>query len=221
MKDAFHRYVINGETTAVNPELKGTKAAVQYKFTVPPAEKSPSSCGSAKTSQERSGQRFGQEFENTFAARKAEADEFYSNIIPSSTDDDTRNVMRQAFAGLLWTKQYYHYVVRDWLNGDPAEPAPPKERKNGRNHAWGHIYNTDIISMPDKWEYPWYAAWDLAFHCVSLAMIDPSYAKEQLVLMLREWYMHPNGQIPAYEWAFRRRESACARMGHVSGLSHR
>jgi hypothetical protein len=102
----------------------------------------------------------------------------------------------------LWTKQYYHYVVRDWLIGDPAEPAPPAERKNGRNHAWGHIYNADIISMPDKWEYPWYAAWDLAFHCVSLAMIDPSYAKEQLVLMLREWYMHPNGQIPAYEWSF-------------------
>ena len=144
----------------------------------------------------------GVEFEKAFATSKAEAAAFYSSVIPSTTDDDTRNVMRQAFAGLLWTKQYYHYVVRDWLMGDAAEPAPPAERKNGRNHMWGHIYNTDVISMPDKWEYPWYAAWDLAFHCVSLALIDPSYAKEQLVLMLREWYMHPNGQIPAYEWAF-------------------
>jgi hypothetical protein len=203
VKDAFHRYVISGETTAVNPELKGTKAAVQYNFTVPPKGEVSIKL---RLSKDKPGTIWAdaltQEFENTFVARKAEADAFYSNIIPSSTDDDTRNVMRQAFAGLLWTKQYYHYVVRDWLMGDPAEPAPPAERKNGRNHAWGHIYNADIISMPDKWEYPWYAAWDLAFHCVSLAMIDPSYAKEQLVLMLREWYMHPNGQIPAYEWSF-------------------
>jgi hypothetical protein len=203
VKDAFHRYVISGETTAVNPELKGTKAAVQYNFTVPPKGEVSIKL---RLSKDKPGtlwsNALAQEFENTFVARKAEADAFYSNIIPSSTDDDTRNVMRQAFAGLLWTKQYYHYVVRDWLMGDPAEPAPPAERKNGRNHAWGHIYNADIISMPDKWEYPWYAAWDLAFHCVSLAMIDPSYAKEQLVLMLREWYMHPNGQIPAYEWSF-------------------
>jgi hypothetical protein len=203
VKDAFHRYIINGETAAVNPELKGTKAAVQYKFTVPPeGEVSIKLRLSKDKSRTSSDIALGKEFETTFAARKAEAHAFYSNIIPFSTDDDTRNVTRQAFAGLLWTKQYYHYVVRDWLIGDPAEPAPPKERNSSRNHAWGHIYNADIISMPDKWEYPWYAAWDLAFHCVSLAMIDPSYAKEQLVLMLREWYMHPNGQIPAYEWAF-------------------
>ena len=195
--------MVNGETAAVNPELKGTKAAVHYKFAVPPGGeisiKLRLSKGKPRTT---SASALGQEFENIFAARKTEADAFYSNIIPSTADADTRNVMRQAFAGLLWTKQYYHYVVRDWLMGDPAEPPPPAERKSGRNHAWGHIYNTDIISMPDKWEYPWYAAWDLAFHCVSLAMIDPSYAKEQLVLMLREWYMHPNGQIPAYEWSF-------------------
>ena len=138
----------------------------------------------------------GTDFETTFTARKAEADEYYANIIPSTTDDDTRNVMRQAFAGLLWTKQYYHYVVRDWLNGDPAEPAPPKERKSGRNHAWGHIYNTDIISMPDKWEYPWYAAWDLAFHCVSLAMIDPAMPKSSLCSCFASGTCIPTGRSP-------------------------
>jgi hypothetical protein len=203
VKDAFHRYVIDGETAAVNPGRQGTKAAVLYKRSVPAGSqftlnlrlrKSGPAMSSADT--------LGKEFELAFAGRKAEADEFYASVIPDSTDDDTRNVMRQAFAGLLWTKQYYHYVVRDWLAGDPAEPVPPESRKSGRNHAWGHIYNADIISMPDKWEYPWYAAWDLAFHCVALALVDPDYAKAQLVLMLREWYMHPNGQIPAYEWAF-------------------
>src|SRR5215831_12315470 len=203
VKDAFHRYLVNNETSAVNPQLTGTKAAVQYKFTVAAGGEVSLKLRLSKDQRNfASDNALGLGFENTFAARKAEAEEFYASIIPAATDDDTRNVMRQAFAGLLWTKQYYHYVVRDWLNGDPAEPTPPPERKSGRNHAWGHIYNTDIISMPDKWEYPWYAAWDLAFHCVSLAMIDPNYAKEQLVLMLREWYMHPNGQIPAYEWAF-------------------
>jgi hypothetical protein len=203
VKDAFHRYVVNGEIAAVNPQLTGTKAAVHYKFTVPAGGEVSIKLRLRKDQPNATqANALGTDFENIFAARKAGADEFYANIISSATDDDTRNVMRQAFAGLLWTKQYYHYVVRDWLNGDPAEPAPPPERKNGRNHAWGHIYNTDIISMPDKWEYPWYAAWDLAFHCVALALIDPAYAKEQLVLMLREWYMHPNGQIPAYEWAF-------------------
>ena len=110
--------------------------------------------------------------------------------------------MRQSFAGLLWSKQFYHYVVEDWLDGDPAGPPPPEQRKGGRNHEWTHLYNADVISMPDKWEYPWYAAWDLAFHCVPLALVDSEFAKEQLVLMVREWYMHPNGQLPAYEWAF-------------------
>jgi hypothetical protein len=203
VKDAFHRCVVNGEEAAVNPQLTGTKAAVRYKFTVAAGGEVSIKLRLRKDHPAiATADALGKDFESTFAVRKSEADEFYTNIIPSATDDDTRNVMRQAFAGLLWTKQYYHYVVRDWLMGDPAEPAPPPERKSGRNHAWGHIYNTDIISMPDKWEYPWYAAWDLAFHCVALALIDPAYAKEQLVLMLREWYMHPNGQIPAYEWAF-------------------
>ncbi|MGC2742107.1 MAG: glucosidase, partial [Candidatus Angelobacter sp.] len=151
VKDAFHRYMINGETTAVNPEQKGTKAAVQYKFTVPPNGEVSINLRLRKDRPDPiASSALGKEFESTFVARKAEADAFYATVIPSATDDDRRNVMRQAFAGLLWTKQYYRYVVRDWLMGDPAEPPPPKERKNGRNHAWGHIYNADIISMPDK-----------------------------------------------------------------------
>jgi hypothetical protein len=203
VKDAFHRYVIDGEIAAVNPALHGTKAAVVYKLTVPAGGEVSISLRLKKNEQAiASANALGQEFERTFADRKTEADEFYAGIVPSTADDDTRNIMRQAFAGLLWTKQYYHYVVRDWLAGDPAEPVPPESRKSGRNHAWGHVYNADVISMPDKWEYPWYAAWDLAFHCVALAMVDADFAKDQIVLMLREWYMHPNGQIPAYEWAF-------------------
>ncbi|HET7897144.1 MAG TPA: glucosidase, partial [Flavisolibacter sp.] len=137
-----------------------------------------------------------------FAERIEEADEFYASVIPDSLSADEKNVMRQSFAGLLWTKQFYYYDVRTWLHGDPAEPPPPAERFTGRNHEWTHLYNDDVISMPDKWEYPWFAAWDLAFHCIAFAMIDPDFAKEQLILLLREWYMHPNGQLPAYEWAF-------------------
>jgi len=141
-------------------------------------------------------------FDKTFSLRKDEADEFYATVIPQDLSADAQNVMRQGFAGMLWSKQFYHYVVKDWLQGDPGTPSPPQERQSGRNHQWTHVYNADVISMPDKWEYPWYAAWDLAFHCVPLALVDPDFAKEQLTLMLREWYMHPNGQIPAYEWAF-------------------
>jgi Mannosylglycerate hydrolase MGH1-like glycoside hydrolase domain len=203
VKDAFHRFVVHGEAAAVNLERRGTKAAVYYKLAVPAGGEVAINLRLKKGTQEIAGaDALGNDFQRVLTERKAEADEFYASAIPETVDDDTRNVMRQAFAGLLWTKQYYHYVVRDWLNGDPAEPVPPESRKSGRNHAWGHIYNADIISMPDKWEYPWYAAWDLAFHCVALALVDPAFAKDQLVLMLREWYMHPNGQIPAYEWAF-------------------
>ena len=136
------------------------------------------------------------------AARQREADEFYATVIPERLGEDARSVMRQALAGMLWSKQWYHYDVRRWLEGDPGQPPPPPERRRGRNAEWGHLYNDDVISMPDKWEYPWYAAWDLAFHTIALALVDPDYAKDQLVLFLREWYMHPNGQIPAYEWAF-------------------
>jgi hypothetical protein len=203
VKDAFHEYIIRGNKAAVNPKQTGTKAALHYSLTVPANGEVSVRVRLRKIkSQPVSATALTTEFDDVFATRMAEADEFYGTVIPNSADADTKLVMRQAFAGLLWSKQYYYYVVRDWLNGDPAFPAPPEIRKEGRNHAWEHLYNSDVISMPDKWEYPWYAAWDLAFHCVAFAQIDPDFAKEQLVLMLREWYMHPNGQIPAYEWAF-------------------
>jgi hypothetical protein len=144
----------------------------------------------------------GKPFEAIFAERLREADEFYAKLAPQDVSEDARNVQRQAFAGMLWSKQFYHIDVRTWLEGDSAGPPPPPERKRGRNREWMHLYNADVISMPDKWEYPWYAAWDLAFHCIPLALVDSDFAKEQLVLLLREWYMHPNGQLPAYEWAF-------------------
>ena len=203
VKDAFHRWVINGETSAVNPQMRGTKAAIHYKLMIAASEEAVIKLRLAQEdAPAASGDMLSAGFDRTFQLRRQEADEFYDSVIPEDASEDRRNVMRQAFAGLLWGKQFYHYVVRDWLNGDPGQPLPPPERKRGRNHAWEHLYNADIISMPDKWEYPWYAAWDLGFHCVSLALVDPDFAKEQLVLMLREWYMHPNGQIPAYEWAF-------------------
>ena len=142
------------------------------------------------------------DFDRILAARRREADEFYAGIVPARLGDDAKRVMRQALAGMLWSKQWFHFDVRRWLDGDPSQPAPPAERKAGRNREWPHLYNDDVVSMPDKWEYPWYAAWDLAFHTVALAIVDPEFAKDQLVLFLREWYMHPNGQIPAYEWAF-------------------
>lgn len=144
---------------------------------------------------------FGQPFDEIFERRLSEADDYYSSIIPVELSGDARNVMRQSLAGLLWSKQFYHYVVDDWLAGDKNQSSPPTERFTGRNAQWGHIFNADVISMPDKWEYPWYAAWDLSFHCITLSLVDSEFAKEQLSLLLREWYMHPNGQLPAYEWA--------------------
>ncbi|TMA72333.1 MAG: glucosidase [Deltaproteobacteria bacterium] len=195
-KDGIHDYVIHGSET-VNPDRVGTKCAARYKLTVP-------GHGSAVI-RLRLSHGVAQPVDATdgiLGTRKREAEEFYASVIPTTLSADARNVMRQALAGMLWSKQFYHYVVRDWLEGDPAQPAPPRERKNGRNADWGHLYNADVISMPDKWEYPWFAAWDLAFHCIPLALVDSDFAKDQLVLLLREWYMHPNGQIPAYEWAF-------------------
>jgi hypothetical protein len=183
----------------VNPEHSGTKAAAHYKLTIAADETAVVRLRLTDTL--LSGSTFG-DFDQIFEFRQHEADDFYAKIIPQHLSPDARNVMRQSFAGMLWSKQFYYYVVKEWLDGDPKNPAPPSERRNGRNHEWTHLYNSDVISMPDKWEYPWYAAWDLAFHCIPLALVDPDFAKEQLVLMLREWYMHPNGQIPAYEWKF-------------------
>jgi len=200
-KDAFHRHLIDGEPDAVDPAERGTKGAARYALDVP--------AGASITVRLRlddaapgAGDPFDAAFDELFEQRRREADEFYATVIPEEVSDDARNVARQACAGLLWSKQYYHYVVRDWLHGDPAQPPPPSDRQRGRNREWTHLHNADVISMPDKWEYPWYAAWDLAFHCVALALVDADFAKEQLALLLREWYMHPNGQLPAYEWAF-------------------
>lgn len=201
VKDGINNYVVNGEKDAVNPSGIGTKAAALYELDIPAGSSSVVRVRLTDKEVKKTSEAF-RSFDKTFSDRIAEADEFYSELAAVGLSDDAKRVQRQAFAGMLWSKQYYHYVVRDWLKGDPAMPAPPDERNDGRNHDWSHLYNADVISMPDKWEYPWYAAWDLAFHCLPLAMLDPAFAKEQLILMLREWYMHPNGQIPAYEWAY-------------------
>src|SRR5215470_11416489 len=202
VKDGINDFVVNGRVDAVAPEPAGTKAAAHYQLQIPPG-------GSATirlrlTDIDFSGvaQAAFDGFDQLFTARQREADEFYGTVIPHDLSSDAQNVMRQGFAGMLWSKQFYHYVIKDWLEGDPGNPPPAAERKAGRNNQWPHLYNADVISMPDKWEYPWYAAWDLAFHCVPLALVDCEFAKEQLVLLLREWYMHPNGQLPAYEWTF-------------------
>ena len=200
VKDGINDYVVNGVRTAVNHERTGTKAAADYKLSVGSGETVTLRLRLTDTN-EKNENAFSL-FDRIFTIRQKEADEFYATVIPSDLSPDAKNVMRQGFAGMLWSKQFYHYVVKQWLEGDPGNLPPPAERRNGRNHDWASLYNADVISMPDKWEYPWYAAWDLAFHCVPLALVDSDFAKEQLVLMLREWYMHPNGQIPAYEWAF-------------------
>ena len=202
-KDGINDYVVHGVKDAVNPVKSGTKAAAHYPLTMGPGETKTIKLRltDLEIPPENSDPCNGK-FDATFDERKREADEFYDSVTPEHISEDAKAVMRQALGGLLWSKQFYYYDMGSWLKGDPAEPAPPSERLNGRNSQWTHLYNDDIISMPDKWEYPWYAAWDLAFHCVPLAIVDSDFAKDQLVLLLREWYMHPNGQLPAYEWAF-------------------
>jgi hypothetical protein len=200
VKDGINDYIVHGAREAVNPERTGTKAAVHYPLTVGPGETVSVRLRLSDTPPGK-GHPLNSTFDRSFATRQREADEFYATVTPEGLSEDARNVMRQSLAGLLWSKQFYSYEVKRWLKGDPTEPPPPAERRHGRNHEWTHLYNADVISMPDKWEYPWYAAWDLAFHCIPLALVDSDFAKEQLVLMLREWYMHPNGQLPAYEWA--------------------
>jgi hypothetical protein len=199
-KDAFHEYVIKGRTDAVNPKEQGTRAAVYYRLPIPAAGQVSVQLR-LYAEQEVPRQPFDSSFDRIFADRKREADEFYAACVPQTLLEEGRRVARQAYAGLLWSKQFYHYIVNEWLQGDPEQPPPPEARTHGRNHDWPHLFNRDVISMPDKWEYPWYAAWDLAFHMLPFARIDPEFAKEQLVLFLREWYMHPNGQLPAYEWS--------------------
>jgi mannosylglycerate hydrolase MGH1-like protein/glycosyl hydrolase family 63 len=200
VKDGINDYVVAGKAEGLNPEQVGTKSSALYRLKL--------DAGQSATIRLRffhsktKGDLFGKTFDDVFRARRREADEFYDSVTPEDLPPDSRNVMRQAFAGLLWSKQFYHYVVKDWLEGDPGQPHPPQGRLKGRNAEWTHIFNADVLSMPDKWEYPWYAAWDLAFHTVPLALVDPDFAKEQLALIVREWYMHPSGQLPAYEWAF-------------------
>ncbi|MBL8179729.1 MAG: glucosidase, partial [Bryobacterales bacterium] len=194
-KDAFHEYVIHNRQHAVSPDLSGTKAGALYVL--------PVASGAAETVTLRLSRKDApvSNSRSVFEDRIREADEFYASFQPATLSPDAKSVQRQAFAGMLWSKQYFHYVIEDWLKGDAGHPPPPVERKKGRNKEWIHLFNSDVISMPDKWEYPWYAAWDLAFHMIPFAMIDPEFAKGQLALFLREWYMHPNGQLPAYEWA--------------------
>ena len=199
VKDGINDYVVSGDTAAVNPAETGTKCAARYRAAIPGGGRAVFQLRFTDTADPSP---FGQAFENTFEARRAEADEFYADVIPADLSADGASVMRQAFAGLLWSKQYYQYIVREWLTGDPLQPAPPPERWAGRNHEWTELHNADILSMPDTWEYPWFASWDLAFHCIPLALIDPDFAKAQLTLLLREWYMRANGQLPAYEWNF-------------------
>jgi hypothetical protein len=199
VKDGINDYVVHSAIDAVNPERRGTKMAGHYAVSIPAG-------GSwslmARLSPERKPSPFG-DASDIFSARQEEADVFYTTRLAQGTlNEDERLVQRQALAGLLWSKQFFCYDVQQWLEGDPAGPPPPGGRIYGRNRGWHHLANGDVVSMPDKWEYPWYAAWDLAFHTLPFALVDPAFAKDQLLLLLHEWYMHPNGQLPAYEWAF-------------------
>src|SRR5207247_5823461 len=200
VKDAFDAYIIHGRRDAVNPEAAGSKVAPHYVRSIGAGESAVIKLRLSIAAKSKI--LLGAEFDTAFGMRKREADEFYERVTPFELPEDMRNVQRQAFAGMLWNKQYYRYMVQHWLDGDPTLPPPPPQRKQGRNHEWRHFAAGDVLSMPDKWEYPWFAAWDTAFHCVTLALIDPDFAKDQLLLLTREWYMHPNGQIPAYEWEF-------------------
>ncbi|MBI3456596.1 MAG: glucosidase [Candidatus Rokubacteria bacterium] len=198
VKDGINDFIVHGRAEAVSPVPHGTKMAAHYPVHLGPGQEA---TVRLRLTDRPGPAPFGPEFDAMVTQRQREADEFYGTVIPGDLSPDAQAVMRQAFAGLLWTKQFYHLDVARWLRGDPASPPPP-ERLRGRNHRWTHLYNEDVLSMPDKWEYPWYAAWDLAFHTIPLALIDPAFAKAQLILLLREWYMHPSGQLPAYEWAF-------------------
>jgi hypothetical protein len=197
-KDAFHEYLIGGRAEAISQASRGTKVAVHERCEIGPGESAQMRLRLARRGADEPFEDFGAVLEQ----RQVEADAFYAVLQAGLKDADARSIQRQAFAGMIWCKQLFDYDVSLWLDGDPDQPPPPPERKHGRNADWRHLNNADIISMPDKWEYPWYAAWDTAFHCIPLAQIDAEFAKRQLILLTRAWYMHPNGQIPAYEWAF-------------------
>ena len=197
-KDGINNYVVNGDSLAVNDKHEGTKAAFHCQLQIAAGDKQVVQLRLTTKNLKKpfTG------FHKTVAQRIQEADDFYNELQKEMTDTDAKDVQLQALAGMMWSKQYYYYDITQWINGDPGQPPPPPERKSGRNADWPHLNNADVISMPDKWEYPWYAAWDLAFHCIPIAIVDPDFAKHQLVLLTREWYMHPNGQLPAYEWNF-------------------
>ncbi len=197
-KDGINNYIVDGDASQVNPGLHGTKAGLNYRFMIDAGK---SATVRIRLDNHEKPSAF-DDFDEVFQQRIREADTFYAKLQKKVQDKDLQNMQRQAYAGMLWSKQSYYYDVKKWLEGDPATAKPPETRKNGRNSKWKHLVNSNVISMPDKWEYPWYAAWDLAFHCIPLARLDPAFAKRQLELMLREYYMHPNGQIPAYEWNF-------------------
>jgi hypothetical protein len=198
VKDAFHDYVVHGRADAVNPKPVGTKVAAQYVLDLEPGAKAVVRLRLCR--EEQTAAPPFEQFDEIFATRIEEASLFYRHRIPKAIDLGQQNLARLAYVGLIWSKQFYHYAVKPWLDGDPGQPPPPVSRQEGRNSDWGHLFNRDVLSMPDKWEYPWFAAWDLAFHCVTFARIDPAFAKGQLLLLLREWYMHPNGQVPTYEF---------------------
>jgi hypothetical protein len=202
VKDSINDAIVGNDIQLVNSNRVGTKAAAHHRFIIPPNESRSIRLRLKQVGKNKNDGDVFHGFDNLFAARKEEANEFYSALAPAALTGEHRAIARQSLAGMLWSKQFYHYVVEEWLEGDPAQPPPPVERKEGRNSEWGHLYNERIMSMPDKWEYPWYASWDLAFHCVPLALVDAHFAKTQLDIIVREWYQHPNGQIPAYEWNF-------------------
>ncbi|KAF3800534.1 hypothetical protein GCG54_00003432 [Colletotrichum gloeosporioides] len=203
VKDAFHRYIVDGEKEAINPEQKGTKSAAWFSFNEDGGV-GPGECAVVRFRLSKRNETYFDEgeFDDLIDLRIAEADDFYYRLSPLPMADDLRNIQRQAFSGMMWTKQHYLFIWDQWANGDPTQPPPPPSRKDIRNNQWKHMHCDDILSMPDSWEYPFFAAWDSAFHCITLAMLDPDFAKKQLDLFTREWYCHPNGQLPAYEWNF-------------------
>ena len=216
-KDGINDHVVSGAAT-VNPDRRGTKMACQYKLEAEPGQEFEIRL---RLTRDGAAADIRKGYESAFAARIKEADEFYQAMRPARSTDEEAEVMRAAFASLIWSQQFYHFGVDQWLDGDAAQPAPPPGRRSVRNADWRHLHGHDILVMPDKWEYPWFAAWDTAFHSVVLAYVDPAAAKHQLLMLLREWYMHPEGQLPAYEWNFSDVNPPNSRLGRADDLRNR